>query len=86
MRIKEHLKSILKFQPYIKFTPVSNHFNLNDHSIKDFSFFVYEINLDNDFKRKFIERKLIKLLKDNNVKLINIDFSSIYSNNYQILL
>ena len=61
------------------------HFNLLGHSQKDFSFFVYDIDLE-DLKRKYTERKIIKILKDNGFNLMNLDFSSIYSDSFKILL
>ena len=86
LRIKEHLKSIDMFIPYIKHTPVSSHFNLLNHKKSDFSFLVYKSNLT-QYERKFTERKLILIATKLKVKLINLDiYSSLYLNNYNIYI
>jgi len=35
--------SFLSFKNYAKHSPVSNHFDCEDHDISDFSFFIYTI-------------------------------------------
>ena len=79
IRINEHLTSIEKFNPFIKFTSVSRHFNLVGHTIKDFSFFIYDIDLEVSL-RKYTERKIIYIMLMHGFKLMNDDFPSLFSN------
>jgi hypothetical protein len=73
-RIYQHLNSIRSFKLFVKHTPVSNHFNLIDHDISDFSFYIFNINLSKNL-RLFTESKLIKLFNFCNKKLLNINLS-----------
>ena len=71
-RISQHLNSIRNFILFIKHTPVSNHFNLKDHSISDFTFCIYQSDLSSNI-RLLTERKIIKLFLNHKLKLMNID-------------
>ena len=71
-RISQHLNTIRNFILFIKHTPVSNHFNLKDHSISDFTFFIYQTDLSSNI-RLLTERKIIKLFLNHKLKLMNID-------------
>jgi len=83
-RIGEHLNSIKKFVPYIKHhTSVGTHFNLKDHSLNNFRFFILENNLEH-INRLHLEKKLIKLFSNYKIKLMNWDYPSHYTNIYCI--
>ena len=84
-RLKEHLYCIKTFIPYVKFNSVSKHFNLKGYNYsEDFKFLILNTNLLNMDERKHIERKLILLLKNFDIKIMNEDFSSVYNNLYSI--
>ena len=83
-RISEHLRSIKFFIPYTKYiTPVSIHFNLKDHVISNFNFFIFDENLD-DILRFNIEAQIIRLFQLLNIKLLNESYPSIYNNIFKI--
>jgi hypothetical protein len=83
-RLNEHINNIKKFVPYEKrVNSVSIHFNLLNHSLTDFSFVVYDVNLE-DTLRFNLEAQLIKLFLKLEMNLINDFFPSIYNNIYSI--
>lgn len=83
-RIGEHLKDIEHFVPYEKrFTAVAKHFNLSNHSLLDFSFFVFDQDLE-DIERKNLEAQLIKLSLEFEIKIMNEKIPSIYNNIFKI--
>ena len=70
-RIKTHIKDILSFIVFTKYTSVSIHFNLINHDlIKHFSFFIVNSKI---LKEKLFsnENYYINLLKDLNMNLMN---------------
>jgi hypothetical protein len=70
--------------PYEKrVNSVSIHFNLINHSLTDFTFFIYEKELE-DILRLNLEAQLINLFLKLNLKLINDFFPSIYNNIFNI--
>ncbi len=79
-RIYEHLNAIKKFVPYQKHhTSVATHFNLTNHSLKNFHFFILDNGLEH-INRLHLEKKLIKLLSSYNYNLMNWDYPSHYTN------
>ncbi len=82
-RIYEHLYNIRKFIPYIRSTAVSLHFNIGNHNIEHFKYFIYDVNMDTHL-RKFTEKKLIKLLIIQGMRLLNEDLSLPFFNTYKI--
>jgi len=83
-RISELLYSIKKCVPFSKnFTSASTHFNLKEHSLRDFKFFI----LDSDKEHLNIldlEKKLIHLIKSKEFNFLNWDYPSDYNNIYSI--
>ena len=83
-RISEHINNIKKFIPYEKrVNSVSIHFNLLNHTLNDFSFIIYEKDLE-DTIRFNLEAQMIHLFLKLNLNLINDVFPSIYNNIYKI--
>ena len=52
---------------------VSTHFSLNDHSLTDFSFLIYNKDINCTDKRRSIELDLIHIFSTLNQKLLNKD-------------
>ena len=79
-RIYEHIYSIKNHFPFkYNNTTVANHFNLKFHNLSNFSFFIYNINIEDDDFRLATEAKLIFLFKNiYNVNIINNSFPSPY--------
>ena len=83
-RISEHLGDINYFRPYEKrVTPISKHFNLFDHSLSNFSFVVFDKDLDDDLRLN-LEAQLIQLFLRLKIKIINEKFPSMYNNLFKI--
>jgi hypothetical protein len=80
-RINEHLLNINNHICFSdKSTTVSNHFNLINHDISNFSFYIYTSNLHDDKERTKLEAKLIYIFKNvYNIKLINNKFPNPYN-------
>jgi predicted GIY-YIG superfamily endonuclease len=72
-RIYNHLRSIIKFIPFIKYTVVSNHFKLVDHNfIEDFAFMIItHLEEENLNRLKNIETYYINLFKHLDMVLLN---------------
>ena len=72
-RLLEHIRSIKYFIPFISYhTPVSTHFNLESHSLKDFKFYIYKKDLLDDNVRKNYEARTICLFKNHfKAKILN---------------
>jgi hypothetical protein len=71
-RIYKHLYDIKTFVPYSsRSTSVSIHFNLRNHCIDNFSFYIFRKDIDNLEVRLFNESFLINLCKKLGVNLIN---------------
>jgi hypothetical protein len=75
-RMSQHLSTIkLKYQ-----TPVSLHFNSENHSIDDFRFFVLTNNISwTKTKRKSVENNWIKKLNTLTPNGINVDTNKLYN-------
>ena len=80
IRIKEHLYNIKKFKENLsyslsnlnkQFEETAIHFNLKNHSLKNFNYFIFDNNIRDDLIRRSIENDLIHLFLSLNVKIIN---------------
>ena len=81
IRISDHLRQIRLFKPYEKyFLPVPIHFNLLNHTSKDFVFYIFDSNLEDNFVRLYTEAKLIYLFQNIlKVNIINKDIPNMYT-------
>lgn len=78
IRLKGNIKN---FVPYEKrLTPVSIHFNLNNHSLNNFNLYLIKTDLD-DSTRFYLEKKLIHKFKIYDIPILNIGFPSLYNIN-----
>ncbi len=77
-RISQHIYSINSFKLFNNHTPVSNHFNSDSHNISNFTFYIYQTDLEQN-ERLLIERKLIKLFLQCNINLMNLDRSNYFN-------
>jgi hypothetical protein len=77
-RIKEHLTSINKFIPFVRFTSeIGMHFNLRHHNyINHFSFYIFKKNIEDLDKRLSIETDIIHIINENNPPIINLTIPS----------
>lgn len=57
-----------------RFTAVSLHFNIKNHHIGHLKLFIYATDLNTHF-RKFTEKKLIRIVTLQGIRLINEDLS-----------
>ena len=64
IRITQHIRAIINFKPYVKYTnEVGYHFNLKNHNYKrDFQFFIFKCNVYTKIDRLSIETDLIHLV------------------------
>jgi hypothetical protein len=66
------LSDIRTFEPFLKHKNVSFHFNLRGHNyLKDFSFFVFIKDCDDNDIRINLEYQLILIFKNLNMHLLN---------------
>ena len=72
-RLKEHIKDIKKFVPFINLTSeVGFHFNLRNHNYKNhLQFYIFKKDVLNLEDRLSIETDIIHLIKENNPPIIN---------------
>ena len=79
-RLYEHIYSINSHLPFkYNNTTVSNHFNLKLHNISNFSFFIYNKDIEDDETRLATEAKLIFLFKNiYNINIINNSYPCPY--------
>ena len=82
IRLKQHIRAIIKFKPYIHYTnEVGHHFNLYGHDyIRDFQFSIFKDNLKNKKNRLSVETDVIHIIKNFNYSIIN----KIIPNHYNI--
>ena len=80
LRISQHIRSIIKFKPYINETSeVGYHFNLKGHNFqRDFQYFIFKDNIRDKYDRLSIENDLIHIVKSFNPPVINRVIPSIY--------
>jgi hypothetical protein len=73
IRIREHLRDINNFIPYIQYNSVvSNHFNLLGHKVQsDFGFYVVISNIKDLLIRRKMETNFIHLLLNSNMNVLN---------------
>ena len=73
IRITQHIRAIINFKPYEKYTnEVGYHFNLKNHNYKrDFQFFIFKCNVYTKIDRLSIETDLIHLVNMFNPPIIN---------------
>jgi hypothetical protein len=83
-RIGEHINSIINFVPYFYLcTPVSTHFNLKNHSLNNFKFYIYKKDIFDDKERFNIESRTIKLIQTHyNNKVLNLYCNDPYNLQY----
>jgi len=82
IRLKQHIRAIIKFKPYIHYTnEVGYHFNLKGHNyIRDFQFSIFKDNLKKKKNRLSVETDVIHIIKRFNISIIN----KIIPNHYNV--
>ena len=78
-RLSEHIKNIKNFKKdinlslsnYNKVSEVAIHFNKDNHSLINFNFFIFKINLLENEQRKSIETDLINIFVNLGVSILN---------------
>ena len=86
-RLNEHIYSINNFIPYIKnISSTSIHFNLLNHSLDDFTFYIMYKDIFDDDLRIHVESKLHLFKNVLNLKVMNREIPSIYKNIYKIIV
>ena len=80
-RIRQHLRAIKNFKPFIKYTSeVGYHFNLKGHSTKDhFRFSIFVSNLELDSLRFSVECDIINIFNSFHPPIINEKKPNIYN-------
>ena len=83
VRLKQHIKAIKKFFPYVNYTnEVGYHFNLKGHNYeKNLKFFVFKNDLKKSKNRLSVETDLIHIIETFNPPIINKIKPSIYKIN-----
>jgi hypothetical protein len=86
IRLNEHIKNIQRFRDNLEkyiatlssTSETAIHFNRKGHSLNDFRFAVFDINLD-DEKRWSTETDLINLFKTLKIPILNVKINAISS-------
>ena len=87
LSINEHIRDIKYFISYEKHcTNVSYHFNLLNHNLNDFIFYIFFKDLEDKKYLLHIESKLIELFKNVLINILNTDFPSPYNNLFDFLI
>ena len=78
-RLKSHIKAVRKNQTSSNCVCVHKHFNLPGHdALKFFTFNIFNVDIDNKFKRLALESQLINLLVQLGVEVINDFIPDLY--------
>jgi hypothetical protein len=76
-RMKQHLNTIKKFKPFVKYHDkvVAKHFNLKGHVLTNFRCSIFRKDIPDSFLRKSKEQDLIRFLNLLNINCLNIDIT-----------